>query len=574
MPGDSTFHKKQQRIRLQWRIVALVAFLFAAPVVAGVFADLDGDGIPDDVEGYPPQGGQTHRLLNDTDGDGLSDSAEDRNANGQVDVGETDPRQSDSDGDSLEDGIEVWVFYADPLNPASPGTASDADGDRLPIPYDLFDGDADADDDRFLDGYEAAHIGVGASLNPLTIPELGDLNLDGNVSNLDALLAQALFLWTVDPGAAVFTGRGFRHADPNRDGQITNLDALLCQVYFQGAVPYLPLLENPPPPPTVTPTRPATHTPSPTLSPTRTWTAAPTNTATRTPTRPVYGGRFRDNLDGTITDVETGLVWAKNDVRTPVPWSAAQEYARNVTIAGYADWKIPDMAEVKGIPGFSLYEALDVIAGPWPNDHRVAPFNWSDTADQGYWSSTWAEWGHGQDGYLCAGFLSGLVWSGRAENERYFLRLVRRCPCEPAPGATIYGGRFADNHDGTILDMTVGILWARADNGQAVPWNSVVSWVRDLRIAGRGGWRLPKWEELHDALYDGLQVLQPGPDRRVAPFLWSPGADLYWADATCDYGHGNIQRSALTFSNGLFNCVHTGSSQYGYIRAVHPCPCR
>ena len=42
----------------------------------------------------------------DTDGDGLGDGAEDLNANGEFDEGETDPRLIDSDGGGENDDSE------------------------------------------------------------------------------------------------------------------------------------------------------------------------------------------------------------------------------------------------------------------------------------------------------------------------------------------------------------------------------------------------------------------------------------------------------------------------------------
>ena len=63
--------------------------------------DTDGDGIRDDVEYLTG----TSPILRDTDGDGLIDGIEDKNFNGRVDPGETDPRKKDSDRDGLCDGL-------------------------------------------------------------------------------------------------------------------------------------------------------------------------------------------------------------------------------------------------------------------------------------------------------------------------------------------------------------------------------------------------------------------------------------------------------------------------------------
>ncbi len=65
--------------------------------------DTDGDGILDGLEIY----GGTNPLMRDTDGDGIIDGIEDKNQNGRVDPGETDPRLWDSDRDGLCDGYCV-----------------------------------------------------------------------------------------------------------------------------------------------------------------------------------------------------------------------------------------------------------------------------------------------------------------------------------------------------------------------------------------------------------------------------------------------------------------------------------
>ena len=53
----------------------------------------------------------------DCDGDGLSNKTEDKNGNGKVDAGETDPLKADTDGGSVDDGTEV-NRGTDPLDPS------------------------------------------------------------------------------------------------------------------------------------------------------------------------------------------------------------------------------------------------------------------------------------------------------------------------------------------------------------------------------------------------------------------------------------------------------------------------
>lgn len=198
--------------------------------------DVDGDQVPDSVEGWQPSAGQTNRYLPDSDGDGLNDGREDANRNGVRDAGETNPRDADSDDDGIEDGIEVLYLGGDPLNPASPGPMADADQDALPALLDVNDNNPDSDGDGYKDGYEAAVLGFFAVELANQKPTLGDLNGDNLVSNVDALVAQSIFLELLSP-ATVQT----RNGDPNRDGLVTNVDGLLLQSYFLQIIAKLPL---------------------------------------------------------------------------------------------------------------------------------------------------------------------------------------------------------------------------------------------------------------------------------------------------------------------------------------------
>jgi len=100
--------------------------------------DSDGDGLSDGVEDQNKNGkreaGETDPLNKDSDGDGLIDGLEDRNKSGTVDLGETDPLKKDTDGDGLDDGLELGKdSLGRPLaesNPTDPLVA-DSDGDGL-----------------------------------------------------------------------------------------------------------------------------------------------------------------------------------------------------------------------------------------------------------------------------------------------------------------------------------------------------------------------------------------------------------------------------------------------------------
>ena len=108
--------------------------------------DTDGDGLLDGVEDRNRNGvrdeGETNPLDPDTDDDGLTDGEEDANRDGSKGETETDPLDPDTDGDGLPDGIER--NGANPTNPLE----EDTDGDGL------LDGQEDADHDGIRDDDE------------------------------------------------------------------------------------------------------------------------------------------------------------------------------------------------------------------------------------------------------------------------------------------------------------------------------------------------------------------------------------------------------------------------------------
>jgi hypothetical protein len=204
--------------------------------------DTDGDGIADVLEARVPAEGQTNMYLPDSDGDGLSDGVEDANQNGiHNEPGETDPRNRNSLYDNCEDGVyEIWGFRPTPW--------MDTDGDALPrgndhppdksakgwpAHGDPNDYDKDVDDDRFLDGYEGALLGLAAVSDPLTVPSMGDVDLNTYWDNADAQHILNFFSNRSLP-------EGIGSGDPDRNAMIDNADAQRSLNFFGRVDPLMP----------------------------------------------------------------------------------------------------------------------------------------------------------------------------------------------------------------------------------------------------------------------------------------------------------------------------------------------
>jgi hypothetical protein len=129
-------------------------------------SDLDTD-FDDDSETY------ANNLLDpDADNDGLLDGVEDANQNGDIDNGETDPRDADTDDDGIPDGVEDknhnGVLDANETNPCDPD--SDGDGIQDGTESGLTVGDADTDLTVFVPDLDSTTT---------TNPRLADTDGDG-----------------------------------------------------------------------------------------------------------------------------------------------------------------------------------------------------------------------------------------------------------------------------------------------------------------------------------------------------------------------------------------------------------
>lgn len=128
-----------------------------------------------------------------------------------------------------------------------------------------------------------------------------------------------------------------------------------------------------------------------------------------------YGeNEFVDNQDGTVTDNATGLMWAQDDSGEGMVWADALEYAEDSELAGYDDWRLPNIRELQSIVDYrySPTATSSAYVGPaidteYFNITALSPSDTQYETDYGYfWSSTNAYFGGSSLEYYYAWYVA------------------------------------------------------------------------------------------------------------------------------------------------------------------------
>jgi hypothetical protein len=205
---------------------------------------------------------------------------------------------------------------------------------------------------------------------------------------------------------------------------------------------------------------------------------------------------FQDNGDGTVTDLNTGLMWQQTPSSEKATLTEALTGAETFNLAGYDDWRLPTIKELYSLIDFTGCTRTTAEESTPYIDTDYFDFEYGDESageriiDAQYWSST--EYvGTTMGGNPTAfgvNFADGRI-KGYGTNMSHFVRYVR--------GNTDYGvNDFVDNGNDTITDQATGLMWQQADSGTTYNWDGALSYCNDLSLAGYDDWRLPNAKEL------------------------------------------------------------------------------
>ncbi len=220
---------------------------------------------------------------------------------------------------------------------------------------------------------------------------------------------------------------------------------------------------------------------------------------------------YRDNGDGTVTDLKTGLMWQK-DTGVKMTWDAAARGADSFNLAGYSDWRMSNIKELYSLINFTGLTGMTESESTPYIDTDYFLFNYGDTdagerfIDSQYISATRyvSTTMNGNETAFGVNFGDGRIKGYPVTNARtrqdnkFYVRYVR--------DNKEYGiNEFTDNRDGTITDAATGLQWMQVDSGDfkvgddndgKLNWQQALEWAENLEYGGYSDWRLPGAKEL------------------------------------------------------------------------------
>jgi hypothetical protein len=256
---------------------------------------------------------------------------------------------------------------------------------------------------------------------------------------------------------------------------------------------------------------------------------------------------YQDNGDGTVTDLNTGLMWVQAR-GSKMTWDSAFIMAGQCSVGGYNDWRFPTIKELYSLINFKGKSGASATACIAYLDTTVFEMAYGNLA-LGERIIDAQDWSTAQYTSLTmmadttifgVNFIDGRIKGypkyvppTAVTKQKMHVRFVR--------GNPLYGiNSFVDNGDLTITDNATGLMWMKDDSQTGMNWEAALAYAQTKNTAnflGHNDWRLPTAKELHsivdytrckdytnsaaiDPIFNSTQITDEGGNINW-PFFWS-----------------------------------------------------
>jgi hypothetical protein len=300
---------------------------------------------------------------------------------------------------------------------------------------------------------------------------------------------------------------------------------------------------------------------------------------------------YRNNGDGTVTDLNTGLIWSKAVDKKKVSLIEAKKNAQRMVLGGYSDWRVPNIKELyslidfRGYTGFSrggFNSGVPDNAIPFINtdyfDFEYGDMNAGERYIDAQWLSSTKYVSTTMGGMVTlfgVNFADGRIKGygykrpgSYVDRKKFFARYVK---------GNAYGENdFVDNGDGTLTDRATGLMWMQKDSVKAMNWQEALEYAQKLVYAGYDDWRLPNAKELQyivdysrspdttsspaiDSIFQTTSIINEAGEKDY-PCFWSSTTHLDGPDAGANAVYVAFGR-ALGKMHGRIMDVHGAGAQ-------------
>lgn len=265
---------------------------------------------------------------------------------------------------------------------------------------------------------------------------------------------------------------------------------------------------------------------------------------------------YTDNLDGTVTDNVTGLMW-QQDPGAKITWPEAVanlEAFNAVGLGGYSDWRIPTIKELYSLVDFSGHTGRSSSESEPYIDTDYFVFNYGDVA--------------GEARFIDSQILTSTIYGGTTlgNNTTVFgfnfadgrikgYEIDKSFYCYYVRGNTSYGQNlFVNNNDGTVTDAATSLMWMQNDSGYysvgdaadgTLDWVDALAWAEEMNaqnFLGYSDWRLPNIKELQSLIdYTNSPIVTNHPAiddifycSETVNYLGETDWGYYWSSTTHD----------------------------------------
>ncbi len=315
------------------------------------------------------------------------------------------------------------------------------------------------------------------------------------------------------------------------------------------------------------------------------------------------------STDGlTVYDNVTGLTWMQSpdtnrdgtityaDKLTYTQAQAVPAALNAANYGGYGDWRLPTIKELYSLINFSGTDTPpDASTGTTPfidtdyfgfsygfisEGERIIDSQWATSTK--YVATTMG----GNETMFGVNFADGRIKgypTSDSIGKKYHVLCVR--------GSASYGlNSFVNKGDGTVTDSATGLMWAQADSGSGMNWQSALAWVQTKNAEnylGHDDWRLPNAKELQ-SIVDYTRSPDTTSSAAIAPIftctqITNEGSQadypFYWTGTTHASSNGSGGSGvyvafgrALGYMNGTWLDVHGAGAQRSDPKAGVPNP--